>query len=214
MAVAAAYRLFSIWLPIAPHIQPLVSDLWTCLPGLQKSCPIIIDAQNTYREGVMKLEGVEAALAECKVLLDRFRSAQRPIFHIQHDAGSGSPYDLENEHGQIADIVAPKNNEVVCVKNYPNAFAATTLDQQLKAQGIENVILSGFMTHMCINSTARGAFSLGYTPTVVASTTATRALPSALTGQNIPAETVHVTALTALSDLVASVVPGVEDVPD
>ena len=33
------------------------------------------------------------------------------------------------------------------------------------------------MTHMCVNSTARGAFNLGYAPTVVAAATATRALP-------------------------------------
>ena len=63
------------------------------------------------------------------------------------------------------------------MKQYPNSFVQTDLDEQLKAVGASNLVIAGFMTHMCVNSTARGAFNLGYAPTVVAAATATRALP-------------------------------------
>jgi len=182
--------------------------------AISDSALVIIDAQHTYREGIMKLEGVEAALDECKNLLERFRAAGRPIFHIQHDAGVGTPYDVTAPIGQIADIVAPTGNELVITKNYPNAFAQTELDDLLKKAGINNLILVGFMSHMCVNSTARGAFTLGYQPTVVASATATRALPSKVTNQDVPAAQVHEAALAALSDLPSVVVPSVSDVPD
>lgn len=59
--------------------------------ALSNSALILIDCQNTYREGVIPLEGVAAALVECRKLLDRARVAKNPIFHIQHDAGTGSP---------------------------------------------------------------------------------------------------------------------------
>jgi len=181
---------------------------------ISDSALVIIDAQNTYREGVMKLDGVEPALEECRTLLQRFRAAGRPVFHIQHDAGAGSPYDLNAPVGQIADPVAPMAGEPVITKNFPNSFAQTDLHQQLQQAGIRNLILVGFMSHMCVNSTARGAFTLGYNPTVVASATATRALPSKASGKTVPSELLQEAALAALSDLPSAVVPSTADVPD
>lgn len=182
--------------------------------SISDSALIIIDAQNTYCEGIMKLDGMEKALKECRLLLDRFRKAGRPVFHIQHDAGPGSPYDVKNHIGQIVDMLAPLQGEPVITKNYPNSFVGTELDVLLKKAGIQNLILAGFMSHMCVNSTARGAFSLGYRATVVAAATATRSLPLKATGEVIPAAQVHSAALAALSDLPAAVVGSSADVPD
>ena len=182
--------------------------------SINDSALVIIDAQNTYCEGIMKLDGVDKALSECKKLLDRFRAAGRPVFHIRHDAGPGTPYDVSAPIGQIADIVAPIEGEAVITKNYPSSFVQTELDELLKQADVSNLILTGFMSHMCVNSTARGAFSLGYNPTVVASATATRALPSKVTGKDVPSEQVDEAALAALSDLPSAVVASVTDVPD
>ena len=63
------------------------------------------------------------------------------------------------------------------MKNYPNSFVGPDLDARLREAPGRELILAGFMTHMCVSSTARGAFNLGYRPTVVASATATRELP-------------------------------------
>ena len=182
--------------------------------SISDSALIIIDAQNTYCEGIMKLDGMEKALKECRLLLDRFRKAGRPVFHIQHDAGPGSPYDVTTHIGQIVDVLAPLHGEPVITKNYPHSFAGTELDALLKKAGIQNLILAGFMSHMCVNSTARGAFSLGYRATVVAAATATRSLPLKATGEVIPAAQVHSAALAALSDLPAAVVGSSANVPD
>ncbi len=181
--------------------------------AISDSALVIIDAQNTYCEGVMKLDGVDTALDECKVMLDRFREAGRPVYHIRHDAGPGSPYDVSAPIGQIVDLLAPIEGEPVITKNYPNSFTQTDLESLLKEEGVANLILVGFMSHMCVNSTARGAFSLGFNPTVVASATATRALPSKVTGNDVPSEHVHEAALAALSDLPSAVVSTTSDVP-
>lgn len=180
---------------------------------LSESALIMIDCQNTYRTGIMQLDGVEAALECAKLLLERSRKAGIPIFHIQHDAGVGSPYDITAESGKIADLVAPTGDEPVIVKRFPDSFSSTTLDEQLKATGRKNLILAGFMSHMCVNSTARGGFDRGYTISVVESATATRKLPDGK-GGIIPATEVQRNSLRGLADLVAVIVDAADAIPD
>ena len=180
---------------------------------LSESALILVDAQNTYRTGVMQLSGVEPALDACASLLARARALKVPVIHIQHDAGPVTPYDIRAEIGAIADKVAPAEGEPVVVKNYPNSFLNTDLDARLKALGVKSLVVVGFMTHMCINSTGRGAFNLGYAVTVPANATATRPLVGP-DGSTVPAAVLQAAALAALGDLFAVVVPDVADIPD
>lgn len=181
--------------------------------ALKGSALLMIDLQNTYRDGVMKLAEVEPAILEAKGLLARARSAGIPVIHVRHDAGAGSPYDLTASNGQIADEVAPEGDEAVITKTYPSAFVGTDLEKRLKALGVADLIVAGFMTHMCVNSTARSAFSLGFKPTVVASATATRDLPAA-DGSVVPAASLQAASLAALSDLFAVVATRAADIRD
>jgi nicotinamidase-related amidase len=190
-----------------------MADLPLQPASLAASALVLIDCQNTYTRGVMELEGVQAALQEAAILLDSARSAGIPIIHVQHDDGPGSLYDIGGESGAIVPIVAPREGEHVVVKNYPNSFVETDLDERLKAVNAENLILAGFMTHMCVNSTARGAFNLGYAPTVVAAATATRALPGPDGGSTVPAAALQVASLAALADLFAVVVADATAIP-
>ena len=108
-------------LPTLRSLSGLPADA----PRLADSTLVMIDCQNTYRAGIMKLAGVEEALQRAAQLLARARSLHIPIVHIMHDAGPGSPYDIRAEIGRIADPVAPAPGEQVIVKNYPNSFMAT-----------------------------------------------------------------------------------------
>ncbi|HUW72904.1 MAG TPA: cysteine hydrolase family protein [Methyloceanibacter sp.] len=181
---------------------------------ISKSALVLIDCQQTYREGVMQLENVEPALQEAAALLKRFRQAGRPVIHIMHDAGAGTPYDVTAPIGQIAESVAPIDGEPVIVKRFPSAFEQTELDAELKKRGVENVVYIGFMTHMCVNSTTRASFNHGYGNTVVASATATRAIPNPATGADMPAQQLQDASLSALADMFAVVVPTTDGVPD
>jgi len=181
---------------------------------ISKSALVLIDCQQTYREGIMQLENVEPALKEAAALLQRFRKAGRPVIHIMHDAGAGTPYDVTAPIGQIADLVAPIEGEPVIVKKFPTAFEQTELDAELKKRGVENVVYIGFMTHMCVNSTTRASFNHGYGNTVVASATATRAIPNPATGADMPAQQLQDASLSALGDMFAVVVPTADNVPD
>ena len=182
-------------------------------PALGASTLIMIDCQNTYTRGPLELDGVQAALDQAEALLDRARSAGIPVIHIQHDAGPGSPYDVRGESGAIVDRVAPWDGEPTIVKTYPNSFTGTELDSLLKQGPERPLLLAGFMTHMCVNSPARGAFSLGHASTVVAGATATRDLPGT-DGRVVEAAALQAASLASIADLFGVVVPDVRSVPD
>ena len=76
--------------------------------AMAESTLILIDCQNTYTRGVLELDGVQAALDQAAELLDRARSARIPIFHVAHDGGAGSPYDVRADIGRIVDRAAPR----------------------------------------------------------------------------------------------------------
>jgi len=177
--------------------------------SLKNSVLILIDIQNTYRRGLMQLTGVEQAILEAQKLLKKARDLKIPIIHIQHDAGVGSPYDVSADIGAISPEVAPIAGEKVIIKNYPNSFVQTTLESELKTLGIKNIVLAGFMTHMCVNSTAHGAFNLGYATTIIASATATRPLMGA-NNKILTADEVHQGALASTRDLYAVVLDDVD----
>lgn len=186
-------------------------------PRLSESALIMIDFQNTYRTGVMALDGAEAALAAGARLLERARAAGTPVIHIINDGGENTPYDIRAHIGAISDEVAPVDGEAVVVKQFPNSFHATVLEKTLSDLGIapgsgKDLVLAGFMTHMCVNYTSQGAFNLGYRPTVVAEATATRALTTP-DGAVLPAASLQTAALTTITDLFGTVVPTVDAIP-
>ncbi|MBT2455540.1 isochorismatase family protein [Streptomyces sp. ISL-86] len=172
---------------------------------------IMIDFQNTYRTGVMALEGAEQALAAGARLLAAARAVGTAVIHIVNDGGENTPYDIRAEIGAISTEVAPLDGEPVVVKRFPNAFHDTELEKTLRELGAgTELVLAGFMTHMCVTFTAEGAFNLGYRPTVVAEATATRPLP-APDGTVLPAATLQAAALTTISDLFGTIAPTVND---
>jgi nicotinamidase-related amidase len=179
---------------------------------LPDSALIMIDCQNTYQRGVMQLDGAEDAFAEAARLLARARASGVPVFHVMHDAGPGSPYDITAEIGQISSEVAPADGEPVVVKHYPSSFFQTGLDDLLGKTDRRDLVLAGFMTHMCVSSTARDAFNLGYRPTIVASATATRELPVP-GGMPVPAATLQTATLAGIADLFTLVVSKPDDLP-
>jgi len=161
---------------------------------------IIIDVQNDYfAGGTMELVAIDDAASNCAKLLDYFRKIHTPIFHIQHIATrEGSTFFVANTHGcEIHETVKPYENEPVVIKHYPNSFRETELNKMLKHAGVEEVIICGAMTHMCIDSTTRAAFDLGFKCNVISDACATRDLE--FNGKVVKATDVQTTFMSALN---------------
>jgi nicotinamidase-related amidase len=187
----------------------------TLAPGhLRESVVVIIDAQNEYTSGRLPLAGVEAALTQTARLLARARAAGVPVVHVQQVSPIGRGlFEPGSTSGAFAPAARPMADEIVITKRLPNAFAGTALSAVLHATGRRQLIVSGYMTHMCVSATARAAFDAGYSVTVIADACATRDLPDGA-GGTLAAATVHVVALAELADRFAFVAPTLDAIPD
>lgn len=168
---------------------------------------IVVDVQNDYfTGGTMELVAMDAAASNCGKLLDSFRKKQAPIFHIQHIAMSeGATFFVPNTSGcEIHESVKPYENEPVVVKHYPSSFRETELKEILEKTGVEDVVICGAMTHMCIDTTTRAAFDLGFTCHVISDACATRDLE--FNGQLVNAADVQNAFMAALSMPFAQVI--------
>ena len=182
--------------------------------SLSKATLVVIDAQREYVDGRLPLPGVEAALGEIGRLLARARKAGTPVVHIQHRGKPGGAFGPDTTGFEIASPAKPAPGEAVVHKSLPNAFASTDLASRLAALKKPNVVLVGFMTHMCVEATARASIDLGFKATVIASATATRALPDPLGGTSLTAAEVQRNALAAISDRFATIAKTVDQLPD
>ncbi|MGY4480473.1 cysteine hydrolase family protein [Bradyrhizobium sp. USDA 3364] len=176
-------------------------------PHLGDSCLVLIDIQNEYLAGPLALPDAGPAIARATALLNRARESGTKIIHIAHKGAPGSLFDRSAERGAIVAPLTPRPGEIVIEKQLPNAFAGTELNAQLAATGRKELVLAGFMTHMCVSSTARAALDLGFRTTIDADSCATRDLPDG-TGGTIAAKLIHHVALAELSDRFAIIARG------
>jgi nicotinamidase-related amidase len=154
----------------------------------------------------MPLPGVQPAIEALAVLLEKARKAGAPIVHVRHQS-KGKAFNPSSSGYEIVAPLAPRAGEIIVDKALPNAFAGTDLAKQLAVSGRKNLIVGGFMTHMCVSATVRSATDNGFMSTVAADTVATRDLPDATGGATITADAINRITLAALSDRFAWIVP-------
>ena len=171
---------------------------------------VMIDCQMEYVTGGLALPGIDDALAEGARVLAKARDAGTPVIHIAHQGQPGGLFDPDGPFSRIASAVAPADGEAVLTKGRPNAFTGTELTAVLEKTGRKELIVAGFMTHMCVSSTVRAAADLGYACTVVDGATATRDLPDGRGGV-VTAADLHRAALSALADRFAAIAGGADD---
>src|ERR1041385_4825535 len=160
---------------------------------------LIIDIQNDYFPGgKMELDRSEQAGAGAGQLLTFFRERPLPVVHVPHLAKPGAPFFVPGTPGvEIRPVVKPLTNETLIQKHYPNAFRETRLLDHLRSQGIDQLVITGMMTHMCVDAAARAATDFGFVCRIAQDGCATRTLK--LNDKTVPAPEVHAAFLAALN---------------
>lgn len=175
------------------------------LPSFSDAALILIDVQAEYEvTGSLSLPDHDAATAKISMVLNQARVAGGQVLHVAHRGSAGGLFDPA-AGGRISEEAQPAVGEPTIHKTLPNAFAGTDLDSRLRTSGTTHLVLVGFMTHMCISSTARAALDLGYATTVISDASATRDLPSAQDGSTVEAAVIHNSALAELADRFSNV---------
>lgn len=173
---------------------------------MSKRAIVVVDLQNDYFPGgKFELVGIDKAAANAARVIEAARKTGDRIIHVQHIFPSqDAPFFTPDSRGsEINPVVAPREGETVVVKNYPNSFLKTELKEVLDAGGIEEVVIVGAMSHMCIDATTRAASDFGYTTTVVQDACATRDLEHE--GVTVPAASVQAAMMSALGFAYATI---------
>ncbi len=168
---------------------------------------LIIDIQNDYfEEGAMPLVGASEAARKAKSVLEHFRKNSLPVIFIQHIAARPEAgFFLPDTHGaEIYEGIKPQSDEKVIVKYFPNSFRETDLNEYLKSLNIDELVITGMMTHMCVDATTRAAKDLGYNCTVIGDACATRDLE--IFAEKVKAQEVQKSFLAALNYFYSDVI--------
>src|SRR4026207_951235 len=164
-----------------------------------KTALLVIDIQKDYFPGgkyplVNPLEAAQKAY----MILQCFRESGNHHVHIQHiSLEPDATFFISGDRGtDIHDSAAHFEGEPIVYKHEPNSFLNTNLLELLKSWETERVVITGMMTHMCVDATARAASDLGFQVMIAEDACATRDLQYGNT--TIPAALVHKSFLAQL----------------
>ncbi|MCQ1574631.1 cysteine hydrolase [Neorhizobium galegae] len=166
---------------------------------MSKKALIVVDIQNDYfPDGKWPLVGVEAAAQNAVKLIAAARAQDDLVVHIRHEFPTmDAPFFQPGTAGAaIHPSVINLPTEHVVLKNYINSFRETDLKEHLDAHGIEEVIVCGNMSHMCVDAVTRASNDFGYKVTVVHDACASRDLE--FDGVQVPARFAHAAFMAAL----------------
>jgi nicotinamidase-related amidase len=175
---------------------------------MEKAALLIIDAQQEYFAplGKLPLPDGPRAIERIARTLGWARAAGVPVVHVVHESRRpGAPIFAPGSAAlAIHPAVQPEPGEPVIQKHLPGAFTGTPLEEELRRRGIERVLIAGFMTQMCCDTTAREAAHRGFKVTMLSDATAAMDV-RAPDGGVIPHDQVHRTHLASLSGFIAEV---------
>jgi nicotinamidase-related amidase len=137
-----------------------------------KASLLVIDMQRFFLEPKSPgfTCGGVAILPTVKKLITAFRKAKRPVIYTRHvhhpdghDAGNLGWWWEEmcvegTPESEVHEDIAPLPKEEVILKHRYSSFYNTDLEIVLRGLRIEDIVISGIMTNMCCETTAREAF--------------------------------------------------------
>lgn len=131
---------------------------------MTKRALLVIDVQREYFDGALPISYPNGHLDQILRVMDEAAKAGVPTAVIRHhQADPQSPiFRLHSDMWQLHSEVEQRPRDVLIDKQLPGSFTGTELDQWLKSVGADTVTISGYMTHMCCDTTARQAFHRGY----------------------------------------------------
>jgi nicotinamidase-related amidase len=174
---------------------------------MSRQALIVVDIQNDYfPTGKWPLVGIDAAADNAARIINATRDAGELVVHVRHEfTTDDAPFFAPGSEGaKLHPKVINRPQEPVVLKHFINSFRDTDLKSILDKHGIDQLLIVGAMSHMCIDGITRAAVDLGYNATVVHDACASRDLE--FNGTTVPAAQVHAAFMAALGFGYAAVV--------
>ena len=167
---------------------------------------LVIDVQQGFLDPAWGSRNNPEAEANVARLLAMWRRGHRPIRHVHHSSRSAAGHFFRGTPGHRPKPEAlPFSSEPIYLKEVNSGFIGTTLEQDLRAQRIDSLVLVGLTTNHCVSTTARMAGNLGFVTFVVQDATAAFDRLG-LDGKMRSAADVHFAALSDLAEEFAAIV--------
>lgn len=129
-----------------------------------KKALLVIDVQNEYFTGKLKVTypNPRTSMNNIIKVMDYAKENNMMVIIVQHSAISGETFVKGTNEWEIHPEILKKSYDYIIEKNKPSSFHETNLEEILKKENIEGVVIAGYMTQMCCDTTAREAFHKGY----------------------------------------------------
>jgi len=171
-----------------------------------KKALIVIDMQHdNFADSSMTAQESQAMIARTNQLIAWAKTQHYPLYMVQHiSTRDGASTFLPDTGGANIHPDIAHTQSTLIVKHYPSSFRETKLQEHLNQEGITTLIVSGAMTHMCIDTTVRAGTDLGYTIILVEDACFTKDLEFG--GNTVSAEAVQTSYVAALDGIFCQVV--------
>ncbi|WP_078379319.1 cysteine hydrolase family protein [Sutcliffiella halmapala] len=134
---------------------------------MKKAALLIIDVQKAMFNEENPVFNGEKLIMNLQQLVMSARKENIPIFYIQHNEPIGEELEPGSEAWEVHPGVFPTLTDKFIQKTTPDSFLKTDLNEELQKQNIGHLILAGIQSDLCVDTTCRKAFSLGYDVTLV-----------------------------------------------
>ncbi|AMB59130.1 cysteine hydrolase family protein [Microterricola viridarii] len=124
---------------------------------------IVIDMQKGFNDPGWGTRNNPDCEANVQRLLESWAASGRPVVLVRHDSDEDSPLNPSAPGNALVDFVAAAPHELFVTKQVNSAFFGDPdLAGWLDDKGIQQIVLCGIQTNMCVDTTARMGGNLGY----------------------------------------------------
>jgi nicotinamidase-related amidase len=137
---------------------------------------LVIDVQNEYFTGALPVTHPTNHFPNILEVVDLAQQQQVPTVFVRHHEKELPIFRHGSDSWQLHPELAQRPSDLILDKNLPGCFTNTSLESWLKERGVTTLTISGYMTHICCDTTARQAMHLGYKVEFLSDATGTLAL--------------------------------------
>jgi len=148
------------------------------MPDKPKRALLVIDVQNEYFTGKLPVTYPSGSLTNLLSAMDAAHEHEMPVVAIQHASPQPDApvFRKGGKEWELHPEVAARPHDVLIHKALPGSFTGTELETWLRERGVETVVIAGYMTQMCCDTTARQAVHLGFGVEFLSDATGTLAI--------------------------------------
>jgi uncharacterized protein len=140
---------------------------------------VLIDLQQALFQPAPRPHEADAVIARVNSLAERARAAGVPVLWVQHETTPGHPLAHGSPGWALADGLHTADSDVHIRKTTPDSFLRTGLADWLAVRGITQLVVAGYASEYCVDTTVRRAAGLGLAVTLAADAHTTHDKPHA-----------------------------------